>query len=573
MTPWAVSDPRSPGEGSPEDRPLGITRRLSSFAAERKILLTAAAAVLVVVIAGTLLWTLGIVGSADDAVGEAATAENTSPQGVTDRAALSPEPAYAVTAIPEAPECARPPSGSQGEPEQTAPEIEASARTGVVQILTDTGSGSGFVANDEGIIVTDSQVVGGNWLFRVRLADGKRVNGELFGVNERLGVAYVKIDDSQGLNPIPMGDSDELCIGDAAFSAGYPSADDGTETSPSISQGMITSTRGGFLRTDASLRPGDMGGPVLDANGHVVGVNSIGIVVAGDTTKTASNFAIPINGVKLEITRGLDREQLSSGVSFLPRAAESPLPAASVPPTPLPAPTAVPAPVTTPTPTPLPTATPIPTPTRQPTATPSPTPTRSPTATPRPQPTRRPTSTPRPTPTRRPTATPRPTATSTPATPALQEYRNDRSGYTLEYPIDWTVDQESGGVAVLRSRDGAAFIEILTKPISRDWSLAEFTEDHRAGVLIRAANWQLYQPLAIRGEFRGATNFIHQEFRRRETSSSCIENAVSHIYRTRFFPAELEGFVVTMSICEDSLRTYGSIRESILSSFEEFQTN
>ena len=128
-------------------------------------------------------------------------------------------------------------------------------------------------------------------------------------------------------------------------------------------------------------------------------------------------------------------------------------------------------------------------------------------------------------------------------------------------------------MAVLRSRDGAAFIEILTEPISREWSLGDFTEAQRLRVLQRAANWDFYQEVSISGEFRDATNFIHQEFRRREDPGNCIENAVSHIYRSRFFPAKLKGFVVTMSICEDSLRTYGPFRESVLSSFEEFQTN
>ena len=96
---------------------------------------------------------------------------------------------------------------------------------------------------------------------------------------------------------------------------------------------------------------------------------------------------------------------------------------------------------------------------------------------------------------------------------------------------------------VIASRDGAAYIEILAEPAPQDWSLIEFTESHRLKVLQRAVNWELYYETSISGEFRGATNFVHQEFRRRGKPSSCVENVVSHFYRSRFFPARLTGFV------------------------------
>lgn len=262
-------------------------------------------------------------------------------------------------------------------------------------------------------------------------------------------------------------------------------------------------------------------------------------------------------------------------------------------------PTRTPIPTRTPTrtPSPTPTATPWPTPTvyvvptLQPTLTPTPTPfvIVFPTATPRPTPsptftpwptatpTRRPTPTLRPTPS--PTFTPWPTATPTrrptptPALPRLREYRNEKAGYSLEYPVGWRVTQVSGGVVVLRSSDGAAFIEITDVPISGTASLGQFVESHRTNMLARAAGWRFYDETAIRGEFRGAINFIHQEFRRQENAGSCVENAVSHMYRSRYFPARLKGFVVTMSICDHSIRAFGPSRESILESFEEFETN
>ena len=559
-------------------RPAGVGHRILSFIGRRKIPSGIVAVVVVAAIAGIALWTMGILGG-NGLPQEDAVAEDSPTRSTAERGAASQDPTYPVTAIPGISECDRPASASQDAPEWEVSKIEAAALTGVVQVLTDTGGGSGFVANSDGIIVTDSQVVGGSWLIRVRLAGGETVNGELFGIDERLGVAYIEVDNSEHLAPIPLGDSDDVCIGDAAFAAGYPHGDGASGTAPSITQGLISSNKGGFFRTDVSPSPGSIGGPLLDASGRVVGVNSNGIVVTGERATSASNFAIPINGVKLRMSDGLNREQLSSGVRLPSRPAETPRPVATIPPTPTPAPSPIaaaaslPTPTFTPQPSPTPTPTARPTPTPRPTATPRPTPTRRPTATPRPTPTPRPTLRPRPTSTPRPTPTPTLAPTPTPAVPPLQEYRNDQAGYTIEYPRDWRVDQETSGVVVLASRNGAAFIEILAEPMSRDGSLGEFTENHRLRVARRAANWELYREISISGEFRGGTNYIHQEFRRREGPTSCIEDVVSHLYRSRFFPARLQGFVVTMSICEDSLRNYGPSRESVMASFEEFQAN
>ena len=124
---------------------------------------------------------------------------------------------------------------------------------------------------------------------------------------------------------------------------------------------------------------------------------------------------------------------------------------------------------------------------------------------------------------------------------------------------------------VLMSRDRAAFIEILEVPIG-NVSLGEFVESHRLDMLSRAAGWQFYDEVDIRGEFRGAINFIHQEFRRQENADGCVESAVSHMYRSKYFPARLRGFIVTMSICEHSIRTYEAGRGLILESFAEFET-
>ena len=176
-------------------------------------------------------------------------------------------------------------------------DIESAALTGIVQVLTDRGGGAGFVADSDGIIVTDSQVIAGSWLIRVKLSDGTTVNGELFGIDEQVGVAYMEVVSDGELKPIAMGDSDEVCVDDTAFAAGFPHSDDPSHEVPGIIQGLISASTGNAFKTDASLGPGSVGGPLLNTAGLVVGVNSSGIEVIGDRVISASNFAIPINGV------------------------------------------------------------------------------------------------------------------------------------------------------------------------------------------------------------------------------------------------------------------------------------
>ena len=178
--------------------------------------------------------------------------------------------------------------------------------------MTDLGRGSGFVADSDGIIVTDSQVIAGSWLIRVRLSDGTTLNGELFGIDERLGVAYVEVTSSGELDPIALGDSDEVCVGDAAFAAGFPHSGNTDREVPGIAQGLISASTEDAFKTDASLGPGSVGGPLLNTAGLVVGVNSSGIEVSGDRITSASNFAIPINGVRQRLADGLDREDLTT---------------------------------------------------------------------------------------------------------------------------------------------------------------------------------------------------------------------------------------------------------------------
>ena len=452
-------------------------------------------------------------------------------------------------------------------------EIEAAVASGVVQIVTDIGVGSGFIADPEGIVVTDSRVVEGSWLIKVALQNGKTLSGDLLGINQKLGIAYIGVSDEEKLFQIPMGNSDNMCAGDNAFAFQYQPGPSPEGTAPIITTGRISSVGKGFLATDLLLSPKSIGGPLLGNSGMVVGVNSIGLGVSGSEAISARNFAVPINGIRKQIEDGLDRGQLTAGArpALLPTATPTVIPTlVPTPPlsttTPVPhtAPTATPATVQLPSPTPQPEATRTPLPRVRATPTPAPSPTRV--ARPRIQ------LTSTPTPTLAPTRAPTPTRTPTPAPIVLDEYMNSTDGYSIAYPDGWSIEGWERGRLSLVPRSGEAYIEVSSESILSDWSLGEFTDHYRQRKGRQASSWEMYSEVSAAGKYRGVTNYVRIEFRRQIDSSDCIESGVTDLYRSRYFPSVLKGFAVTMSICEDRLLEYGELREEILSSFTEFQT-
>ena len=77
------------------------------------------------------------------------------------------------------------------------------------------------------------------------------------------------------------------------------------------------------------------------------------------------------------------------------------------------------------------------------------------------------------------------------------------------------------------------------------------------------------------GPFLGSaaqSAYVHLEYRRQKAPGDCEESVVIHLHRSRYFPARLKGFAITMSICEASIERYGPLRELVLASFEEFKT-
>ncbi|MFP3867311.1 MAG: trypsin-like peptidase domain-containing protein [Desulfobacteraceae bacterium] len=158
------------------------------------------------------------------------------------------------------------------------------------------GQGSGLIIDRRGHILTNYHVVAGAQAITVRLDDGRQVNGRLVGGDPRADLALVQIKGS-GLKAAPLGDSDQIKVGQWAIAIGSPFGLEHTVTVGVISatgrRGLGRGSYGDFIQTDASINPGNSGGPLLDINGQVIGINAM-IVAPGQ----GIGFAIPINLAK-----------------------------------------------------------------------------------------------------------------------------------------------------------------------------------------------------------------------------------------------------------------------------------
>jgi len=155
------------------------------------------------------------------------------------------------------------------------------------------GQGSGVIIDGRGYILTNNHVVAGSQKILVRLNDGREVTGRLVGTNPRFDIALVQVSVT-GLHAAKLADSSRIRVGQWAIAIGSPFGLEKTMTVGIISatgrRGLGQGTYGDFIQTDASINPGNSGGPLLDLNGHVVGINSM-ISAQGQ----GIGFAIPIN--------------------------------------------------------------------------------------------------------------------------------------------------------------------------------------------------------------------------------------------------------------------------------------
>jgi len=169
---------------------------------------------------------------------------------------------------------------------------------------TEEGAGSGFVIDKQGHILTNYHVVRGARSISVTFSNGTSVPAKVTGTDPGDDLALIKVNVSPGmLVPLPLGDSDQVQIGEPAIAVGNPYGLSGTVTLGIISgrNREMTATNGrtmrDMLQTDAAINPGNSGGPLLNAEGQVIGINTA-IISGANEGNVGIGFAIPINTAK-----------------------------------------------------------------------------------------------------------------------------------------------------------------------------------------------------------------------------------------------------------------------------------
>lgn len=177
------------------------------------------------------------------------------------------------------------------------------------------GSGSGFIISSDGFIVTNNHVIENAENILVSFSNGRTVKAELKGTDPSTDIAVLKIYES-GLKALSFADSDALQVGQIAIAIGNPLGLQHTVTAGVVSAlGRTLRANNGRLiddviQTDASLNPGNSGGPLMNSSGHVIGVNTATIISAqGLCFAVSSNLAAYVAG-KLIIEGRVKRAQL-----------------------------------------------------------------------------------------------------------------------------------------------------------------------------------------------------------------------------------------------------------------------
>ena len=186
---------------------------------------------------------------------------------------------------------------------QVSPSVVNISITGGGGFFPSEGTGSGFVLDKAGHIVTNNHVVEEARRITVAFSDATQVEAQVVGTDPDSDLAIIQVDvDSEMLHPVEMGDSSGLEVGQRAIAIGNPFGFERTLTVGIISAlGRVVPRMGGFslpdlIQTDAAINPGNSGGPLLDSQGRVIGVNTL--IFSETGVSTGVGFAIPVDTVK-----------------------------------------------------------------------------------------------------------------------------------------------------------------------------------------------------------------------------------------------------------------------------------
>ncbi len=204
-------------------------------------------------------------------------------------------------------------------------EIYEEAGPGVVSVDVASGElgpggGSGFVLDEEGHVVTNQHVVAGAGEVSVRFANGVRRQAEVVGEDPSTDIALLKVDaPGSMLHPLALGDSESVEVGDPVVAIGNP-----LNVGLSVTTGIVSGldrpikapnnyTIDGAIQTDAAISSGNSGGPLLDARGAVIGVNSQVASAGAQGVAQGVGFAVPSNTVKNVVKQLITEGEVEHG--------------------------------------------------------------------------------------------------------------------------------------------------------------------------------------------------------------------------------------------------------------------
>jgi S1-C subfamily serine protease len=217
----------------------------------------------------------------------------------------------APASAPAAPASSQPVSAQQATTETIAGRVFGAVSPGVVTLTVSGqtpigpmqyGGGSGFVVDASGLILTNHHVVEGARSVTVRFSNGATREAQVLGTDRGNDLALVKVDLPANVPVLPLADSSQVQVGEVAVAVGSPF---GLEQS--VTQGIVSAVnrtwapgngrvRRNLLQTDTPLNPGNSGGPLLNARGEVIGINSM--IESPVRGSVGVGFAVPINVAK-----------------------------------------------------------------------------------------------------------------------------------------------------------------------------------------------------------------------------------------------------------------------------------
>lgn len=221
----------------------------------------------------------------------------------THTATLTPAPTSAPTHTP-APTAAPIPTATHTPLPTSTPTLAQTIERierGLVYIKTPSGSGSGFIVEEDGLVVTNAHVVEDFETVSVVTADGAEYAGDVLGVDEIADLALVEVRAGRRFATMGLGDSDGVQVGDDVIALGFPLRYE-LGSSLTVTRGIISSKRMSDgveeLQTDAAINPGNSGGPLVDRAGRVIGVNYAELPLSDGSPVDNIGFSIAVNELK-----------------------------------------------------------------------------------------------------------------------------------------------------------------------------------------------------------------------------------------------------------------------------------